>query len=527
MKPYNHCLRTLKITVCIFILACPVLTRAQLPDCSSGTVMYGIFNDSLGSGVNSPSEIRSVNYATGAIGPLMGGTSFTIKTSSGSAFYGSAALGVDIITNRFYVVTQMSSGASRSKEIYTINTVTNTMTKIGTTPASVDFHHIVKMGISPSVKGYAIGVGRDTSGAAATFNPLIRFTTCGATPTTNCSTVDLLGYLPVAPGMTRWDLFNGDIAFDNAGNLYFATVSYGAVSGSGGTGRYKDARLFKINAADIPAVAGTGTIPMSLVADYNSLDSTVMNGIAFDPAGAMYFATRKFTGIQVSPYVNQLYKSPAAGTANIIPGFAPITPGYSIADLASCYFPLTILPNELIELSASNSGGQGQLKFKSFNNLDVIYYEVMRSTGNPENFEVIERIQPTGNKAETSYSVKDANTTPGVTYYYKIRSIMPDGKRLYSNVAKISFSNAIGIELKPWPNPFSSQLEFKLETKGPQSVTIRILNEQGRTVKVQEQALQRGVNRIVLENLSQLKKGIYILEVAGATDKVMDKIVKF
>ncbi len=224
--------------------------------------MYGIFNDSIGSGVASPSEIRSINYATGAIGPLMGGTTFMIaKTVSGTTIYGSAALAVDIITNRFYVMTQMSS--SRPKDILTINTVTNTITRIGTTPAIVDFHHMVKMAIAPSGRGYAIGVGRDTAGAAATFNPLIRFTTCGAVPTPGCSTVELLGYLPVAFGMTKWDLFNGDIAFDNAGNMYFATVSFGRVSGSGTTGRYKDARLFRVNAADIPAVAGAGVIPMS------------------------------------------------------------------------------------------------------------------------------------------------------------------------------------------------------------------------------------------------------------------------
>ncbi len=153
-------------------------------------------------------------------------------------------------------------------------------------------------------------------------------------------------------------------------------------------------------------------------------------------------------------------------------------------------------------------------------------YEVMRSTGNPENFEVIGRIQPSNDKAEISYNYTDATTSPGVTYYYRIRSVMPDGKRLYSNVAKISFSNAIGITLKPWPNPFDSQIEFKLDTKGPQSVTIRLVDEQGRLVKTVEQSLQRGVNRVVLNNLSQLKKGIYILEVSGATDKVMDKIIK-
>lgn len=525
MKPCNQYLSALKITMlCFFMMASPAMIRAQLPDCSSGTVMYGIFNDSLGSGVASPSEIRSINYTTGAIGPLMGGTGFMIaKTVSGTTIYGSAALAVDIITNRFYVMTQMSG--SRPKDILTINTVTNTVTRIGTTPAVVDFHHMVKMAIAPSGRGYAIGVGRDTAGAAATFNPVIRFTTCGAVPTTGCSTVELLGYLPVLPGMTKWDLFNGDIAFDNSGNMYFATVSFGRVAPSS-VGRYKDARLFRVNAADIPAVAGAGVIPMSLIADYNTLDSTVMNGIAFGPTGSMYFATRRFSGIQVSPYTNELYRSTAPGAATLIPGFAPITTGYSIADLASCYFPLTILPNELVELSAFNTGGEAQLKFKARNNLDVLSYEIMRSTGNPENFEVIGRIQPTNFKAETSYNYTDATTSPGITYYYRIRSVMPYGKRLYSNVAKISFSNTIGITLKPWPNPFESQFEFKLESKGPQSVTIRLIDEQGRLVKTVEQSLQRGVNRIILNNLSDLKKGIYIFEVSGATDKVVDKIIK-
>jgi len=39
--------------------------------------------------------------------------------------------------------------------------------------------------------------------------------------------------------------------------------------------------------------------------------------------------------------------------------------------------------------------------------------------------------------------------------------------------------------------------------------------------------LQRGANKVVLNNLSSLKKGIYILEVAGTSDKVMEKIMKF
>ena len=529
MKPWNQILVKVKDTaLCILLLVLPAVTQAQLPDCSSGTVMYGIWNDSLGSSVARPSEIRSINYTTGAVGPLMGGTTFMIsKTFGSSVYYGSAALGVDLITNRFYVTTQMPGNANRSKDIITINTVTNTRTVIGTTPISVDFHHIVKLGIASNGYGYAIGVGRDTTlGTAATFNPLIRFTTCGGSPSVNCSSIELLGYLPVAPNMTRYDLFNGDIAFDNAGNLYFVTVSYGRVGSLSG-GRYKDARLFRINAADIPGVAGVGTIPMTLMADYNSLDSSVINGIAFDPAGRMYISTRVWNGPQPSStYQNNLFRSPTPGVATEILPFGPKTAGYSIADVGSCYFPLTILANEKVELNASNIGGKAQLKFKVFNNLEALSYELMRSEGNAENFEVIGTVQPKGDKAEANYLFTDQETSAGVTYYYRVRSVMPD-KRTYSNVVKISFSNNIGIALKPWPNPFQSQVEFKLETKAPQTVTIRVIDEQGRLVKTVQQSLQRGVNNVVLTNLSNLKKGIYILEVAGTSDKVMEKIMKF
>ena len=44
--------------------------RAQLPDCISGTVMYSVFSNT--STVTDSTEIRPVNYSTGAIGSLMG-----------------------------------------------------------------------------------------------------------------------------------------------------------------------------------------------------------------------------------------------------------------------------------------------------------------------------------------------------------------------------------------------------------------------------------------------------------------------
>src|SRR4051812_14210811 len=209
---------------------------AQVPDCL-GTLMYAVWNDSIGSSVSAPSEIRSINYTTGAVGPLVGGVKYTI---SKSGFFGTAGLALDPIFKHFFVVTQMGSAGGLQKDIIDINPVTAVMTVIGTTPAIatgnvpdvMSNYHFVKLAISPGGVGYAIGVHRDTTIAgfsAAKCNPVISFSTCAGVPTAGCATgtIKLLGYLSNAsPLTTNYRLFNGDIAFDNAGNLYFLTVGF-------------------------------------------------------------------------------------------------------------------------------------------------------------------------------------------------------------------------------------------------------------------------------------------------------------
>jgi len=271
--------------------------------------MYGLWNDSIGSSAATASQIRSVNYTTGAVGPLVGGTGYLIqKNGSGGPYYGSAALGLDPVYKHFFVITQMGNGIP--KAIIDINPVSGAMTVIDTTdisataniPDVLSNYHFVKLAISPGGIGYAIGVHRDTtlgSFTSAKCNPLISFTTCGGAPTANCSTIKLLGYLSNSTTLTsNYRLFNGDIAFDAGGNLYFLTVGLARINSSN---RYTDARLFRISSANIPTAVGTGQIPLSLVADYNGLDSTVVNGIAFNMLGQMFFSTRVFSGPQNSP----------------------------------------------------------------------------------------------------------------------------------------------------------------------------------------------------------------------------------
>ena len=176
-----------------------------MPDCTTGTVMYGVFNQL--SNVQDSTEFRSINFSNGAIGSLMGGRKFWIRkwnVSAASSIYGSSAMGLDPITSRLYVFTQMPGGSGLSKNILRINTVpplvsTDTGIVIATTPARLNNYHFVKAAFAPDGYGYAIGVNRDTTTALDdTCNVLIRFQTCGATPSAGCAnaSVIILGYLP-------------------------------------------------------------------------------------------------------------------------------------------------------------------------------------------------------------------------------------------------------------------------------------------------------------------------------------------
>ena len=500
------------------------IAHAQLPDCATGFTMYAVFNNVAGSTTADSTEIRPVNVTTGAIGSLIAGRRYYIRKrhpTTGTWYYGSAALGVDLITQRFYTMTQMSS--AMAKDIVTINPVTGAMTVIGTTVASLDNYHFVKLAVANNGWGYALGVHRDSTAAAATFNPLIRFSTCGAVPTAGCSNIQLLGYLPSTGTMYKWLLFNGDIAFDLLNNMYFATAAFERV---GTITRYTDARLFRINASDLPAAPGTGTIPMTFLADYNTLDSTVINGIGLDPSGAMYLTTRRFTGVQTNPpgpSNSELYASPFAGFATQITPFAPITANFSVADLGSCYFPDLILGMTNLQLTYKYEGGNVNLKWQAKTNPEVVRYEVQRSnTGTDNDFETIGTIIP--GQSET-YTFADPQSGFEKLKFYRIRQVLTS-HRIYSNVVKVSFNNRFNLIGNIGPNPFASRVDVKIWMRTANSVNVRILDQSGRSVYVRQFTGRTGDNKFTLDNLANFKAGVYVVEVAVQEEIIREKIIK-
>jgi len=527
------------LAVCSFCTAIQEMTIAQVPDCVTGTVMYGVFNQP--SNIADSTEFRSINFSTGAIGPLMGGRRFWIRRVNGSTtYYGSSAMGLDPITNAFYVLTQMPGNAGWTKYIIRLNTAlpvaaTDTGIQIAVLPTRLNNYHFVKAAIGPDGNGYAIGVNRDTTSALDdTCNVLIRFTTCGLSPSKGCGTagVTILGYLPKTAISREWQLYNGDILFDSYGNLFFASSAFQGFASS--VSKYTDARLFRINHADIPTAAGSGFIPMSLVADFNGLDSMGVSGVAVDGIGNFYFAVRRYTNSNMvanssgsQPFIAELYKATIFGTTSLMLSPATITANFSIGDLGSGYYPFGVLSDIRLRLSGRNQDGDAKLKWEVNRNADAASYELQRGTDGNE-FQTVSSIATINSSASDAvYNYNDRSTTNSKNRFYRIKQVLKNGNSLYSNVIKISDQSRIELLAKPNPNPFTSKIEIKLQQPSAATTIINLIDQNGRNVYHHSFTTQSGENHLTIsDGISQLTAGIYIIEIHSGDDIIREKIIK-
>jgi hypothetical protein len=523
---------------------------AQMPDCLTNTYMYGLFSPknttSPASGFDSV-EIREIRFSNASVGQLMGGRRYMIRKRPAAAacptcpmYYGSSAMAMDPTNGRFYLVTQMGSGGSGGstafgdKDIIMIDPLapTATGTVVATIndvpdgfggPTNMDNYHFVKAAIAPSGFGYTIGVNRNSGAGTSTFNPIVRFTPC-AVPSAGCAdaSLRLMGYISndqaVSTGM---NLFNGDITFDAAGNMYFFASALNT-----GTNRYTDSRLFRINAGDIPAAPTTGEVPIQFVADYNLIDTTGASGVVMDASGNLYMTLRNYDySIGPNEYTTELHVSYDETFVQNMPAFGPIHDSLSAGDLAACYFASAILPIRDTKLSARYVGGNASLRWEVGDNESIKYFE-LQSSNDGDNFTTIATINAAGSGQDKGvYNYTDPNVS-GHVKYYRVRKIMKSGNaRFYSNVVKLAL-NGLNMVAKPSPNPFTESVNFQVELKSPQKIVASLIDQGGRVIIRRTYNGNVGVNSLKLNEISGVKPGIYILEVSGENEIIREKLVK-
>jgi hypothetical protein len=131
-----------------------------------------------------------------------------------------------------------------------------------------------------------------------------------------------------------------------------------------------------------------------------------------------------------------------------------------------------------------------------------------------------------GNSTErVSYQFRFTKLT-GTTLYFRLMMVDLDGHTEYTNTITVRTGAAQQITASVYPNPFVEKLEVTLVLPKTSPVTVKLMDMNGHTVKAQAFTAQAGNNKFTLTGLSELNKGLFVVEVSAGEEKWMQKVLR-
>jgi len=182
-----------------------------------------------------------------------------------------------------------------------------------------------------------------------------------------------------------------------------------------------------------------------------------------------------------------------------------------------------VLPLKQINLTAILNNNDVQVKWNTIEEFDVNKYHVERST-NGKTFTEINVVSSKGN-GNFSYAVNDniENINTSIIYY-RLHIIDISGKEHYSEVVKVNMGSAIQFQVAP--NPFTNNINLQISNDKRSDATMRIVNTAGQVVYNKKFVLVKGINSISINDLQNLSKGIYVIELAADEKHISRKLLK-
>lgn len=185
----------------------------------------------------------------------------------------------------------------------------------------------------------------------------------------------------------------------------------------------------------------------------------------------------------------------------------------------------TVVPIRIVTFNGLKLDNKVELKWQTSSEVNSKYFDVEFSE-NASQWVSIGTVNAAGNTTNPrDYSLVHNSPVNGVNYY-RLKQVDADGYFSYSNIVPITFAIK-GVSINSvYPNPFVSQLKIDVSSDRADVVNIQLSDNLGRVLKVEKTTLQKGVNKISLDNLSGLAPGIYNVEVKTAYSTFRYKLKK-
>lgn len=182
-------------------------------------------------------------------------------------------------------------------------------------------------------------------------------------------------------------------------------------------------------------------------------------------------------------------------------------------------FPLAV--NILSFGAAKDANGAAQINWKVAEDAEIGQYFVQKSRDG-KLWTNVGQQQAVGASTIAQYNAQDIHLEEGITYY-RLQLINKDGASKLSDIRQITWGAGRETKLSPNPAHRSTTLTFAATAAG--KTNLSVIDLSGRVVQTQEVKIVRGLNRVVID-VSQLKQGMYNIQLSTSSLRILERFVK-
>jgi Secretion system C-terminal sorting domain len=239
-------------------------------------------------------------------------------------------------------------------------------------------------------------------------------------------------------------------------------------------------------------------------------------------AGQPGFAAGDWVQYSVSYFVPLgIYKSLEVS----VKGNCTTPTNFALDDICLVAPTAAILPVSLSGFTGAYLDGASHLLWTTEYEKNTSHFEVLYSKDGV-NFSTAGTVAATGNSSrQLNYTFTDTKATAGANYY-KLKMVDKDGRYVMSNVLLLKGTVTSLSVTRVYPTPFIDNLNISIASQAKGQASVRILDNTGRVLASQNNAVSRGVTLVTVNNLGKLSRGIYILEVKANDEVITQKLIK-
>lgn len=185
----------------------------------------------------------------------------------------------------------------------------------------------------------------------------------------------------------------------------------------------------------------------------------------------------------------------------------------------------TVLPVNFLGFTGVMQGSQVNLNWTIVTAKEIARFEVERSTDNSNFIKVGTVTDAVQLNVQQGFALTDdvSNVSSDV-FYYRLKAIAKTGEWKYSNILVVRRS-ATKTPVTIMPNPAYDYVTVKFFVEKESEVTIRLVDNIGKTVLLQKQKAAKGNNAVQLTNLLKYSNGVYSVQVLVNGEVVTQKII--